>query len=396
MRIAAVIVAVLCGPLLLGPVKASAQTGLQAADYRADALEVLPLIQARYAYVDRFVNGVVPTSPVLQREAEAVADQDDLLRYVGRALFALADHHAITGSSFSDDWAIAPSYADLWIVAAGPAFTVDAVRAGSPAEAAGIRFGDRLLAVGDQPIDQAVQAFWQDLGMTHDTDRAAFAARILAAGRRDRPRILTVADASGAERRLTLPNLYAARPDRPRIEKDDTGGVATLRINDSLGDPGLIADFDAALAAVPADAPVIIDLTDTPGGGNTVVARAILGWFATAPTGYQIHDLPSEERETGIARRWIEQVVPRAGKHHDGPVTVRVGRWTGSMGEGLAIGFAALGARVEGDPMAGLLGAISDLTLPRSGLMFKLPTERLYAVDGTPREAFVPAPTAAP
>ena len=59
--------------------------------------------------------------------------------------------------------------------------------------------------------------------------------------------------------------------------------------------------------------------------------------------------------------------------------------------EGLAVGMDALGARVEGDRMAGLLGAVYDLRLEHSGLVIKLPVERLYAVDGTPREAFVPA-----
>lgn len=110
----------------------------------------------------------------------------------------------------------------------------------------------------------------------------------------------------------------------------------------------------------------------------------------SAPTAYQAHDLPRELRQTGIARRWIEQVLPRPGKRHRGPVRVLVGRWTGSMGEGLAIGFDAIGARVTGDRMAGLLGAIEDYRLERSGLVLKLPTERLFAVDGTPREAFVP------
>ena len=36
--------------------------------------------------------------------------------------------------------------------------------------------------------------------------------------------------------------------------------------------------------------------------------------------------------------------------------------------------------------MAGLLGGIYDLRLPHSGLVLKIPVERLYAVDGTPRE----------
>ncbi|WP_287011748.1 hypothetical protein [Brevundimonas sp.] len=65
---------------------------------------------------------------------------------------------------------------------------------------------------------------------------------------------------------------------------------------------------------------------------------------------------------------------------------------TGSMGEGLAVGLDALGARVTGCPMAGLLGAIYDLPLERSGLTSKLPAERLSTVSGVPREAFRCAP----
>jgi carboxyl-terminal processing protease len=92
-----------------------------------------------------------------------------------------------------------------------------------------------------------------------------------------------------------------------------------------------------------------------------------------------------------VPRQWVEQVLPRPGKRFEGPVVVRVGRWTGSMGEGLAVGMDAMGARVEGDRMAGLLGAVYDLRLARSSLVIKIPVERLYAADGAPREAFVPA-----
>jgi len=45
------------------------------------------------------------------------------------------------------------------------------------------------------------------------------------------------------------------------------------------------------------------------------------------------------------------------------------------MGEGIAIGFAALGARVEGTRMAQLKGAVYDFSLPTSGLVVKLPAE---------------------
>lgn len=389
--VASILTLLILAPGAAMPAVAQAPTP-DAAAFRQDALAVEPLINAQYAYLDRFPGGAMPMSATLRAEADAVGDSRSLLRYVEHALTALADHHAITGSSFSDDWAIVPSYADLWIEIRDGRPTVTSVRDGSPAQAAGIRPGDRLMNVGDQTIDQTVAAFWSDIGLPVTEERAAFAARVLAAGRRDRDRTLTFAGAEGVERRLTLPNLYSARPDRPRVETRDEGGALLIRLNDSLGDTGTIADFDAAMAKASTNQPVIIDLTETPGGGNTVVARAIMGWFVSAATAYQVHNLPSEERETGVPRQWVEQVLPRPGKHHPGPVSVRVGRWTGSMGEGLAIGFHAMGAEVRGDRMAGLLGAISDLSLPRSGLVFKLPTERLSAVDGIPRESFVPVP----
>lgn len=361
--------------------------------FREDALAIEGLINSQYAYLDRFPDGAMPMSPALRAEAGAVADRRALLRYAEHAIAALADHHAITGGSFADSWGLVPSYSDLWIEPDGDMWRITAVRDGSPAAGAGVRPGDSLLSIGETPAAIAVAAFWAELGLEPTGDRAGYAARVLAAGRRDRSRDLTIRDASGIERRLTLPSLYAAGPgERPPVSVHEAEGALVIRFNDSLGDDATVSAFDAAVAGTLPGQPIVLDLTDTASGGNTVVARAIMGWFVDAPTAYQIHNLPAEERETGVPRQWVEQVLPRPGKRHRGSVTVRVGRWTGSMGEGLAIGLDALGAEVVGGPMAGLLGAIYDHRLPNSGLVIKLPTERLYAVDGTPREAFRPRP----
>ncbi len=372
--------------LLAAPVAAQ-----EAADFRADALAVEGLVEAQYAYLDRLSESRFPRSAPLRAEAEAVGDRRTLLAYAERAVMALADHHAITGSSFADSWALVPSYADLWVEPEGGGWRITAVREDSPAQAAGVKVGDALVAVDGVATAEAVAGFWADLGLEVTPERAGYAARVLAAGRRDRARDLMVRDADGVERRLALPSLYALpRPERPPVKAAEADGALVLRFNDSLGDMATIAAFDAAMAAARPGQAVVLDLTDTPSGGNTVVARAVMGWFVHGPRPYQIHRLPAEEREMGVPRQWVEQVLPRAGMRHSGPVVVRVGRWTGSMGEGLAVGLDALGARVEGGPMAGLLGAVYDHRLPNSGLVIKLPTERLYAVDGTPREAFRP------
>ena len=360
-------------------------------DYAADARSIEALVNANYAYLDRFPGARMPMTDRLRGEAGEVRSQRELVRFAERALTLLADHHAITGASLKDSWAVFPSYGDLWIERRGPRFLITAVRDGSPAAKVGVRRGDVLHAVDGQSTATAVAAYWADLGATGGGERDDHAARVLAAGKRDRPRRLTIGHPLSRPRHLELPNLYAIpRPQMPPLTSSSVGGEYHIRFRDSLGDAATIAAFDAAMTGAKAKQRLVIDLTDTPSGGNTSVARAILGWFVRRPTSYQVHALPAEQRATGIARQWVEQVLPREGKYRAGPVIVRVGRWTGSMGEGLAIGFDAIGARVEGAPMAGLLGAIYDHRLERSGIVVKFPTERLSATDGTPREKFVP------
>lgn len=359
-------------------------------DFRAAARELDDTISRSYAYLDKLPGGVLPDSEILRAEREAVADRDSLLHYAEHRIASLADHHAITGSSFGDSWAVIPTYADLWIVLDDDTYVIDAVRERSPAQAAGVRAGDHLVAIDGIEVAAAVKAYWAQLGLALTPQRAANAARVLVAGRRDRNRVLTIASPSEAERQLTLPSLYRlSRTDAP-ITVTQAGNRTTIRINNSLGNSQTIAAFDAALDALPTDRELVIDLRETPSGGNTVVARAIMGWFVDRPTDYQVHRRPDEERETGIARQWVEQVLPRRGKYRVHLPTILVGRWTGSMGEGMAIGFAAMGADVRGTPMAGLLGSVEDIALGTTGVSIKLPTERLMTTTYQPREDFVP------
>jgi hypothetical protein len=375
-----------CTAALLLLVAAGAGGQTPVVDYAADAKALDQIIVENYAYEDHWPGGVLPNSLILASERAAVHDRDSLLHYAEGRITSLADHHAITGSSFKDSWAIIPTYADLWVERRGKNYVIDAVRGGSPAAQAGIEKGDLLVAVDDVPIEQAVAKFWQALGLPLTREREDYAVRVLAAGRRDRPRHLSITH-HGATQRLEFPNLYGPLTEQPPLTV--TGPV--IRFNNSLGDQAAIAAFDKAMAALPPKAPLVLDLSDTPSGGNTSVARAIMGWVIDRPRSYQVHRLPAEERETGIPRQWIEQVLPRSGKYHAVLPTIRVGRWTGSMGEGLAIGFAALGARVEGTRMAQLKGAVYDFALPSSGLVVKFPAERLYALNGKPREAFEPS-----
>jgi C-terminal processing protease CtpA/Prc len=361
--------------------------------YAEAARELDAAIARNYAYLDKLPGGQIPQSDVLTNERLAVNDAGTLLVYAEKRIASLADHHAITGSSFADSWALVPSYTDLWIVEREGRFIVDAVRANSPAEQAGITEGDIVLTVDGIPFAQAVSKFWEDLGLSQTQVRAEYAARVLVAGRRDRSRRISVEKAKGQVSQLVLPSIYdQGTPPLPPLTVCHNGRATVIRFNNSLGDLAAIAAFDQAMRAIPHGNSLVLDLRDTPSGGNTTVARGIMGWFVGAPHAYQIHNRPAEERETGIARQWIEQVRPREGMYRSSLPTVLVGRWTGSMGEGLAIGFASMGAHVRGSPMAGLKGSIEDLQIGQTDLFVKLPTERLLTTGGQPREEFVPEP----
>lgn len=362
-------------------------------DYAMAARKLDAIISEIYAYREQLPDGELPQSNVLTAEREAVRDDRTLLAYAEKRVASLADHHAITGRSFRDSWAVVPTYTDLWVATQGDQFVVDAVRDGSPAKGAGVVAGDIVVAVQGVAIDRAISSFWADLGLEETPDRKEYAARVLLAGRRDRSRRITIKTRSGAVRDVVLSSMYdLAQQPLPPLDICSSGDHAVIRFNNRLGDVATINAFDEAMRRIPEGKAVVLDLRDTPSGGNTTVARAIMGWFVDKPRVYQIHDRPVEQRETGVARQWMEQVLPRQGMYRPTLPTVLVGRWTGSMGEGIAIGFAALGAEVLGTPMAGLKGAVEDIKVGDADLFIKLPTERLFAPSGLPREEFVPQP----
>lgn len=215
-----------------------------AAELRLDAQQVPKLINDNYAYLERLAGRRLTVPPKLESEASRLGTVRDLVRYCERVISLLADHHAITGTSLHDSWGIVPSYADLWITNAGTDYVIEQVRDGSPAAKAGVRAGDRLVNVDGVPIAKAVANFWADLGTTGGGDRDSYAARVLVAGRRDRPRSLTIAAPSGV-RSLSLPNLYSVQQwGAPPVTVERAGREYRIRFNDSLGDQSTIGAFD--------------------------------------------------------------------------------------------------------------------------------------------------------
>jgi len=345
----------------------------------------------RYAYFDARATSWADIPSLYADELRQVATRDDLVAVLERVLDELYDPHAQLNVNLASSPRLVPSGTDLWAECRQGEALVTDVRVDSDAQRAGIRPNDVVVAIDGTPIEEAVEA---RLGRSYPHSVAAardWALRAVLAGRHDARRVLRVRQGEAIRTfELGARDQFGARNPKPVTHSRIAGGIGVVRINDSLGDAATIQAFDRALDELADTRGLIVDLRDTPSGGNSTVARGILDRFVTRELPYQRHLLPSEERETGVRRSWLELVSPR-GTAYRRPVAVLVGHWTGSMGEGLAIGFDATGAAtVVGTAMAGLLGATDRIVLPHTGIGLNLPTERLYHVDGTPREAFRP------
>ena len=151
--------------------------------------------------------------------------------------------------------------------------------------------------------------------------------------------------------------------------------IAILRVNNRLGDNDLITAFNAAIMDVAEVDGLILDLRNTPSGGNSEVDPSIMRHFTETVQPFQIHTIPSLNREFGVPRRFVEQVSPRYPYFDPSRIIV--------------IGLDVIGVHSIASYMDDLLGATSQSSFADSTISLSIPTGALLHVDGTPREDFV-------
>jgi carboxyl-terminal processing protease len=366
--------------------------------YRNDADAAVRAIQERYAYLsNKEVDWDRARSAAL-RDASAARSKRDFVGVLEALLDNLHDPHATLKANTAHSPRLVPSGLDLWAEWRGAKAVVTAVRPGFSAEQAGIRPGMIVITVNGVPTDEAATA---RLGsaIRRPAPRAALAWALLSAlaGRHDVPRTLRVRDAAGHDEdvALDLPQHRRVddRRDEPLVESrrvtvargtaTDSLAFAYIRLN-ALGDTASVQAFDSALAELRGTRGLILDLRNTPGGGNTDVAEPILGRLIARAAGYQ-RVIPRH------GRPYVRTVQPRGPWRYAPPLVVLVGRWTGSMGEGMAIGLDGMHRGVVvGTRMAGLAGAVDDVALHCTGFTLAFPTARLLSMSGIAREHWEP------
>jgi carboxyl-terminal processing protease len=390
-RSRSILVPLLLAACVLAPAAALAQRDTLPAGHAVQDFDALwTYVRDNYAYFHRKATDWDSVRVLYRPRAEAAATRRELLAVLEEVMEELYDPHAHLAVNSASSPRLMPTGTDLWAEWRDGRAVLTDVRAGSAAEAAGLRAGMQVLSVDGRSVRDVVRDRLPAALRAPDPAADDWALRAVLAGRRDAP-VRVEAAVDGGARAIEFAPGVAAPAAGPLSARVIDSNVGYVRIHNALGDLALVAAFDSALALLRDTRALVLDLRDTPSGGNTTVARGILSRLIATAGPYQMHELPSEERQFGIKRVWVEHVAPRGPFTYERPVAVLVGRWTGSMGEGLAMALDGLDrGTVIGTPMAGLLGATYGVQLPHTGWSVRVPAERLFHVDGTPREDFTP------
>lgn len=250
--------------------------------------------------------------------------------------------------------------------------------------------GAELIAFNGTPIEQVVSEFPTQCVDKSKPEVREWMANKVIWGRYDQPRILTLKLIDNSSIDLNLDRI-SIRNDSALLSLQRIDNIGLIRINNSLGNDDLVRAFDKALDELSDTKGLIIDLRNTPNGGDSYEAKGIMSRFIEKLSPYQQHSVTEKSNNNpDVERLWVEYVTPR-GEPYTRPVVVLVGRWTGSMGEGLAIGFEGMGrGEIVGSEMRRLAGEVWDFRFEHVNYGYKLPTAKLSHMNGTPRELYVP------
>lgn len=358
--------------------------------YRADFEEAWSFIRDNYAWLEEKTTDWNRVYDHFMPLAENAENNTEFIALLEQLIEQLYDHHAHLGVNTSSSPRLVPSGTDLWAEFRDEKVLITAVRGDSRAENEGAKAGMEIISVGEVPVLKTVKNRIPVTISEPGPEVLDWALQSVLAGYHDEPVQIEVRAGDQTKKMEFQPGSINQTGDLLSMDILDKN-TGYIQIHNSLGNTDLIREWDMGLEKLKDTDALILDLRNTPGGGISTVARGIMSRLILQTRPYQMHELPSEERDFGVKRIWVEQVAPRGAFTYTKPVAVWVGRWTGSMGEGLAIGLDGMKrATVMGTPMAGLRGALYSHKLPHTGIEIRIPAERLYHIDRTPREEFLP------
>ncbi len=357
-----------------------------------DFLFVWKQIESEYAYFDaKHVDWDLAKMKYIEK-VKYVRQKKDVIKILESLIYELYDDHIGLSVNLPESFKAVPSDLLIWAEWINGEAVISELKRPFPIPDVILREGMKIRSINGKDVKESIKDFLVDSALFNIPEARNWALRKMIAGRFNE-QVLLLLEEQGDFHNVTInydrkKNKYSEHATGKIL----TDSIGYIRINNSLGEYNLIGVFDSILTSFKNLKGLIIDLRDTPSGGNTTVAKGILGRFVDGEQPYQKYLYPNELSPYKIKTGSLDIVFPRGEFKYDKPLAILVGHWTGSMGEGLAIGFDGMKiGDVIGTKTAGLQGSIEDFTLPNLKIKISFPTQKIFHLNGTPREDFVPS-----
>lgn len=350
-------------------------------------------LDAGYAYFERAGADWRRARASWRPRAARAATHAEFIAALEGALAELHDEHVTLSERSEHSRRVVPYETDLRARWRDRTAVIEAVRAFSDADVAGVRPGMIVSAIDGEPVERAVR---RRLGPPpHASTALDWALQRSLAGASRSAMSLDVRDGRQSAH-LEIQRGDARRSEGPAViarRMGDKRDLGYIRVRIGASPDRIDAQFGEALESLGDTRALILDLRDSVGPGDRATTIAILSRFADGASTWQL-------RRTRAGATFADTVAQRGPARRAAPVAVLVDRWTADEGEALAAGMKAVAnATIIGTATAGLRGELARATLPRSGIVLRYPAERALLPDRTPRETLrpsVPVDLAAP
>lgn len=354
--------------------------------------ELVGTLKSDYAYLDK---GPANTNALIESFSEKALKTTNKAAFIDVAqgfLRHFSDPHLNIGPYNLEDFSVYPTGSDIYAQFNQSHAQIYDIKRGSDAFKQGLRPGMRILSIDGLSVRQAIEDATLSKLEALSPAQQNYALNVALGGKRYQKRRLEIQH-NHHRKFIELAATYDhinQLSQGPSVTIKTFDNLGYIRFNNVLGNENSAKLFKDALPTLAKTKALIIDLRNTPSGGNTGVAEPILGHFVQQKAPYQGYRVQKNKQPYAQAPYQQAYAIPQT-PFIDKPYVVLAGRWTGSMGEGMTIALDALGAKaVIGAPMADLLGGIKQVTLSKSEAVLEVGFERMYHLDGRFREDYEP------
>ncbi|MFA6468541.1 MAG: peptidase [Bacteroidota bacterium] len=271
--------------LILNPITVYSQTIFQ-----KDFSEFWTTVKENDAYLE--IRGIDwdKVKEIYQPLADTLRNRDEFIGFLERIIIELHNGHISLNTNLNSSNNIIPSGSDIYIQRKNGGYFITDIRQNYRSERCGLKPGMQVIKYDGIDIDNLLSNFLPKYTSVYNDEMYEYALNMIFAGTHDKKRVISILE-KGIEKEYfpdeyTIP-VHASHLLDHGILKNNVGFI---KINNSLYDNDLISAFDAAIDSLWNTSKLIIDLTETPSGGNSAVARAIMGRFIKKEMPYQKHE----------------------------------------------------------------------------------------------------------